>query len=60
MVDHIAIGSPEKFELEIRYKEHADAYKKSFYSNVKQIDSKTIRFISKDYMEVLKAIEFLI
>ncbi len=54
------IKLPEKFELEIRYKEHADAYKKSFYSNVKQIDSKTIRFISKDYMEVLKAIEFLV
>lgn len=54
------IELPREFELEIKYKEHAIAYRKSSYPNVEQIGPKAIRFISKDYMEVLKAIEFLV
>lgn len=54
------IDLPENFVLEIKYSEHHIAYKKSFYPNAKQVDSKRVKFETEDYMEVLRAIEFLI
>jgi len=51
---------PESFELEISYKEAVDAVKYSYYPGFKMIDDHTIRLESKDYMEILTAIEFVI
>ncbi len=51
---------PEEFVLEIKYNEHHTAFRKSFYPNAKQIEPKIVRFETKDYMEVLRAIEFLL
>lgn len=53
------IQLPKNFTLEIRYKEHRDAMRRSFYPGVKKIDENTIEFKSKDYIEVLKAIHYL-
>lgn len=53
------IELPKKFTVEIRYKEHKDAYKRQFYPGVKKVDENTIRLISNDYMEILKAMNYL-
>ena len=53
------IELPKKFTLEIKYREHKDAYKRQFYPGVKRVDENTIKFNSDDYMEVLKAIHYL-
>lgn len=51
---------PKEFEVEIRYREHKDAYKKSFYPGIEKVDNNTIKFKTNDYMEVLKAFNYLI
>lgn len=50
---------PKEFILEIRYKEHKDAHRRQFYPGMKQVDEKTISMKSNDYMEIIKAINFL-
>lgn len=54
------IKLPESFKLEIRYKNHKDAYKASFYPGVALKDTQTILFESNDYFEVLRMILFSI
>lgn len=54
------IELPEEFYLEIKYPDHAIAYRKSFYPNTEIIGAKTLDFKHKDYMEILRAIEFLL
>lgn len=51
---------PEKFEVEIRFRDHSLAYRGGFYPGAKQIDVKTIRFEAVDYMEVLKFFSFVL
>lgn len=54
------IELPKEFIVEIRYKNHKDAFKGSTYPGVEKIDEYTIRFCSKDYMDVLRMMNFLI
>lgn len=53
------IQLPSTFKLEVRYKEHRDAIRRSFYPGVTKIDENTIQFKSNDYIEILKAIHYL-
>lgn len=50
---------PKNFDLEIRYKDHKNAYRGSFYPGVEKIDENTLRFKSSDYMEVLNTIHYM-
>ncbi|WFA09934.1 M55 family metallopeptidase [Tissierella sp. Yu-01] len=54
------IELPKEFDIEMRYKEHKDAYRASFYPGIKRIDENTIKFKSEDYMEVLQMMNYLI
>ncbi len=54
------IKIPEEFELEVRYYEHTTALKAVNYKGTKQIDSKIIGFRTKDLMEMVRAISFLV
>lgn len=54
------IELPKEFIVEIRYKNHKDAFKGSTYPGVEKIDENTIRFCSNDYMDVLRMMNFLI
>lgn len=54
------IGLPKEFELEIKYTQHAAALRGLTYANVEQIDHKVVRFKTKDYMEVVRALRFLL
>ncbi len=51
---------PEKFNLEIKYNFHGDAYRRSFYPGVVQNSPKTILFETDDYFEIMRATSFLI
>ena len=51
---------PEAFELEICYKEHKYAVAMAYFPGFEQIDDNTIRLRTKDYYEVLRAIQFVI
>jgi D-amino peptidase len=54
------IGLPEKFSMEISYKEHYLAYKAGFYPGAVQTGVKTVSFEAADYMDVLKFILFVL
>lgn len=51
---------PESFSVEIRYREHFDAYKASFYPGAQQADTHTVVFDTKDFYEVLRFIFFVL
>jgi len=50
----------KKFELEIKYRLHADAFKAGFYPNAKITDDTTVKFSCEDYYEIMRALLFLI
>ena len=50
---------PEEYEMIIEFKDHADAYKFSFYPNVEQISEHSIRYVSNNYMHLLILMLFL-
>lgn len=50
---------PNIFNVEIKYINHIDAYKASFFPGATLKNINTISFISKDYFEVLKMFLFL-
>ncbi len=51
---------PDNFDIKIRFKNHKDAYKKSFYPSMEKIDSNTLKFNSGDYIEVLRMFNYVI
>lgn len=54
------IELPQSFEFEVGYREHFTALKLSNYPGVEQIGVKSIKFTHKDYMEVVRAMKFLL
>lgn len=54
------IELPEEFQVEIRYREHFRAFKAKEFPGVSQVDENTVSFSSKDYMEVLSLINFIV
>ena len=59
-VSKCRLPMPEKFAVEITYKDHAMACKASFFPGAVSIQPDTIRFESKDYFEVLKLFAFVL
>lgn len=58
--DSCRIPSPEKFELEINFREHTRALQASFYPGVEQLDEKTVKFIGSDIIEMMIARMFIL
>ncbi|MBR1989551.1 MAG: M55 family metallopeptidase [Firmicutes bacterium] len=54
------IELPPYFEVEIRYKEHADSAKPSFYPGVVRKDSHTIFYETDNYFDVLTLLNFVL
>ena len=52
------INLPKYFKVEMSFKNHANAYRISFYPGVKQISSTNILFESNHYFEVLRLFSF--
>jgi D-amino peptidase len=55
-----AVPLPERFELVLRYKEAARAYRGSFYPGARLVDDETVAFETSDYFEVLRALAFVV
>ena len=51
---------PRRFAATVRYKEHKDAYRRSFYPGARLEDSKTISFDAEDWYEVLRFCHFVL
>lgn len=55
----INIKIPDKFEVEICFKEHVYANKVSYYPGISKVSSNILKFESDDYFEVLRMISFI-
>lgn len=53
------INLPEKFEIEIKFRQHYRAYKASFYPGVVKLNSQTIKYETNDYYEFLRMFFFI-
>ncbi len=51
---------PAHFEVEIAYKEHKTACRKSYYPGMKLVNSNTLKFESDNYFEVLRMFGFVL
>ena len=56
--DALGITLPEEFTFEVSYKEHKNAVSKSFYPGFQLVDSHTIRMVTKNYTDILRAVLF--
>jgi len=54
------VPMPEQFDIVIRYKEHAAAYRASFYPGVSRMDEKTIQFNCTDYFDAMRLFQFVL
>ena len=50
---------PTSFDVRITYKEHQRCQRSSWYPGCERLDSRTLRFQSNDYFEVLRMIHFI-
>lgn len=57
-INKCKINLPGHFKLELSFKDHAKAFKTSFYPGVKQISSTNIVFESDNYFEVIRMFSF--
>jgi D-amino peptidase len=51
---------PEYFEVDVDYREHADALRYSFYPGARRTGTRGVRYESPDYMDVLRFLFFAI
>ena len=55
----LQVKLPENFVVEIVYRDHARAFRNSFYPGATFKPHNTVEFITKDYYEVLRILQFL-
>jgi len=54
------VALPERFKVELRYKNHVKAYRASFYPGVTGEEAHVVSFESSDYFEVLRTLMFIV
>ena len=59
-VSKCRVPMPDHFSVELRYKNHADAYHASFFPSVSLEEPHTVQFEADDYFEVLRFFAFCI
>jgi D-amino peptidase len=59
-VSRCQIQLPGRFSVEIEYRDHAQAYRSSFFPGASQKSPHAIQFETDDYFEVLRLISFVI
>lgn len=55
----LQVKLPERFVVEIVYRDHTRAYRNSFYPGAKFKPHNTVEFVTNDYYEVLRVLQFL-
>ncbi len=58
--DKCKLSSPEKFEMEINFKECVNALRASYYPGAVQLDERTVRYTAKDIQEMMTARMFIL
>jgi D-amino peptidase len=51
---------PPHFRMEVRFRDHMDAYIASFFPGVMSVDPHTVSFESDDYFELLRVLMFTV
>jgi len=59
-LDRCHIPLPNRFVLEIRYRDHGRAYRAGFYPGAQPLNSFTVRFDHGDYMDVMRTLLFVL
>ncbi len=54
------VPMPDRFDMTVRFKEHAKAYSKSFYPGAALEDEKNVCFSSDDWFEMLRFCHFVL
>jgi len=54
------IPLPDRFKVELSFANHSNAYKASFYPNMKKISTTNVLFETDDYFEVLRMLSFVV
>ena len=54
------VPMPERFDSEIRFREHRTAYSKSFYPGARLEDGKSVCFSTDDWYEMLRFYHFVL
>ena len=54
------IQSPKEFELEIRFTEHKDANRATYYPGVSRVDDYTVKYVAKDIQDLMTARMFIL
>lgn len=54
-----SIALPEQFHLELRYKQHQDAYRYAYYPGAVRTNAQTVTFETDDYFEILRMLLFV-
>ena len=59
-LDSCKLESPERFELEINFKDCVKAHRGSYYPGAEKINPTTVRFVGKDIQEMMAARMFIL
>ena len=54
------IAEPERYDVEISFKDNDNAYRASFYPGVEQVDTKTVRYTAGDAHEMMTTRMFIL
>lgn len=57
-LSNACITLPDTFDVEIRYKDHPNSSKPSYYPGMNRLDANTLVFHANDYMDVLTMMKF--
>ena len=59
-ISKLVLPLPDKFDIEICFKEHINAFKGSFYPGVTRTSTNTVCFHTNDWYEVLRALFYIL
>jgi D-amino peptidase len=57
--DRTVLALPADFQVELDFRDQAEAYRRSFFPGVRQAGDHTLAFATKDYFEVLRLLRFM-
>jgi D-amino peptidase len=52
------VALPQRFVLELAYRDHAKAYTFGFYPGARRVDDLTVQLETENYLDVLRALMF--
>lgn len=59
-LDRCMVPMPESFLMEITFRKHQDAFTRANYPGAKRIGSNTVAYESRDYLEIMRFMNFVL